>query len=70
MKVPQSYQKISTKIFDRKFLIGIPQVNPTIWDWYRMPLDVYTHKKYPTCDKCKEKYVPIDNKCFKCLFTT
>ncbi len=27
----------------------------------------FTHKDYPYCAVCKTKYVPIDNKCFKCV---
>lgn len=37
---------------------------------HEMPKTVFTHKEYPTCPRCKQKFVPINQykKCFKCRF--
>jgi hypothetical protein len=53
---------------------------PKSWDcfetdfceWFIMKKDVYEHKKYPTCGKCYDLFVPIKGMdktiCFKCQF--
>ena len=42
----------------------------TGFEWHILPPDVYTHKNYPTCEQCKNKFVPIESKtiCFRCNF--
>lgn len=42
----------------------------TGFEWHTLPKDIYEHKIYPICPKCRNKFVPIRNykRCFKCRF--
>ena len=37
--------------------------------WYKLPKDIYKHKKYPKCIECERKFVPTRSKkiCLRCL---
>lgn len=58
-----------------KFVIVFPtsfSSEELFLEYHEMPSDIFTHKEYPICMKCKDKYVPIkkgDFICFKCQFT-
>lgn len=43
---------------------------PTLGTVARLKVGWDIHKTYPTCNNCKERYVPIKDykKCFKCTF--
>lgn len=53
-----------------KFTIAIPHPleDKRSLMYFKIKEDCFTPKQYPYCEQCKTKYVPIDNKCFKCLF--
>lgn len=70
--VPEKYVEVyeTTKIHTR---FGIKQHRHDRGgnEYYRMPDDVYTHKEYPTCTECKQKFVPVrgfKKKCLRCVF--
>lgn len=54
------------------FWIAMPREDDIeLYDWHRLPNDIYQNKGYPIC-KCGKVFVPIqegDTECFSCTFT-
>lgn len=54
-----------------KYLICLPRGDGEhLLQWYKLPDNVFEHKKYPVC-KCGRKFVPINGnkkECFRCQF--
>jgi len=61
------YQTWAKRGESRHLWISIPTSDD--YDWYRMPDGVFDYgKQYPTCEKCGEKYVPVEGECLRCKY--